>query len=208
MTYEPKREHDHEGAGLSKLLEQYQRAERLRALLAPWLRQIQALEDAAWELLRKRFDHTGEGVLLDRLGKIIGARPRAGLSDPEYLIVLQAQIVANRASGRPNDVMGVLRLTLASGFVYSYRDEYPAAFSLDLQDDIVSFLPVLRSILRQLKPAGVRLFAIYRPEDVTHETDFRFGDALTPDDPDAFSPHGFGDNGGMLGGRLVSAFAL
>lgn len=208
MSYSPKREQDHEGSGLSKLLEHYQRADRLRALIAPWLRQIQRLEDAAWEVLAKRFDHTGEGVLLDWLGKIIGARPRAGLSDAGYLLVLQAQIVANRASGRPGDIQAVLRLTLPPGFAYSYREEYPAAFSLDLRHDIIQILPIVRATLRQIKPAGVRLFAAYLPEGVDNENDLRFSDAASPDDPDVFSPHGFGDSGGLPGGRFVSCFAL
>src|SRR5690606_31427102 len=106
------------------------------------------------------------------------------------------------------DLSLVLRLTLASGFVYTYRDEPPAAFALDLRDGVVPILPVLRAVLRMLKPAGVRLLTIYRPEDVTHENDFRFADALDPD-PDYDRDHGFADaDGGMLGGRYVSAFAL
>ena len=74
---------DHCADGLERLLQQFKDRPRIAALLCAFVRQVQELEDAAWQLLTERHVDAAIGVQLDALGRIVGmetlAAAKAGM---------------------------------------------------------------------------------------------------------------------------------
>ena len=98
----------HVERGTDKLLSVL-RKPRVEALLASRLRMWQRIENAAWEVAFALNIDSGFGIILDRIGKIVG-RGRNGLSDAAYKIGLLAQIRINRSNGNPIDFSDVASL--------------------------------------------------------------------------------------------------
>lgn len=200
MTYAPQPETDHEGKGLAKLLDQFKTLPVFAGFIGPWLRQIQKLEDAAWEVILIRGIEASSGVGLDAIGKIVG-RQRLGLADPDYKIALRAKIRINRSSGRPNDLIDVAVLSLPqTGFSVLYSEYYPATVQIEVLGLVDFTVAVLFDNLFHAKAGGVKLFltwAVQAPED-----SFTFappGDVVV-NDPLA----GFADTGQTTGGHLTA----
>lgn len=198
MTYNPEKILDHVDQAQAKLLEQFQDKPLLLALLASYIRRIQRLENAVWEVIEIRGIDASEGVGLDAIGVIVG-RPRLGLEDIEYRISLKAQIRINRSSGTPEDMIDVTTLSLPDGFDFTYQEFYPATIWIDIIDVITVNPLVIFDNLTRAKPGGVRLIFSYS----TDEDAFTFSD----DNPTASTTQGFADDiSGNTGGFLIDVF--
>jgi len=85
------------------------------ALLATYTAEVQELEQAVWDVVRKRMAPYAEGVQLDYLGAIVG-EARQGRSDDTYRVWIDARIAANSSLGRAPDVIAVLQIVDAGVF--------------------------------------------------------------------------------------------
>lgn len=93
--------------GLGRLISQYVGSVHLRGLLGSYLAQIQDLENAAFPVGQILQNISGQsGAQLDLIGKLI-ALPRGGLSDAQYRVWLQAQLLTLRSSGTPDQLMAI-----------------------------------------------------------------------------------------------------
>jgi len=161
MSYLPAPSKDHVKRGLARFLQQYKNKPNLAALLSSYLRRVQELEDAAWEVILYRLLDNAEGIQLDRLGAIVG-RGRGSLADPEYLLAIRAQIRINRSCGSPEDMIAVAGLTLPAGDAFSYGEAYPATIVIQvLSPETDTVIGVLFDCLIRTKPGGVRLLLEY-----------------------------------------------
>jgi hypothetical protein len=189
---------DHVVRGLAKLLEQFKDKAILSAVLGSYLRQIQKLEDATWEVVQSRHIDLAEGLALDFLGKVVG-RPRLGLGDPDFRIAIRCQIRINRSSGRPEDLIDVTRLALPSGLGFTYTEFYPATVIIEVLDQVTFNIWVLYSALVRTKAGGVKLFLNYSPDPESETFAFSDSDSTMID-----TSRGFGDaDGSPEGGALI-----
>lgn len=113
---------DHKTSGLSLLIDQYQSLDKFKAYVGTFLSEIQELEDAIYTLIGKQglteiFPGEGvaEGVFLDNIGSLVG-QPRNGYSDSDYLIFIQARLIANKSKGEIESIISVIQ-ALTGGFV-------------------------------------------------------------------------------------------
>lgn len=125
---------EHVPRGVARLIDRY-RHERTSALLASWLAEVQAVEDALWQLLVERSVDSAVGAQLDVLGAIVG-QPREGRNDETYRLWIRARNQVLRSSGTTTDVLGILRQIVPPGVEASLEEHYPAAFVVRLHGPI------------------------------------------------------------------------
>lgn len=152
---------DHEIRGLAKLTKAYCDKPRIVAILSAFLRQIQQVENAMFQLVSKINIDGGDGAVLDLIGSLIGA-PRSGATDQEYRIVLRGVVAANKSDGKSGAVLKVLTLLLAGAreqpAVIKWEDLYPAGFKLSILSDTTGTpIPRLVELIERAKAGGVSL---------------------------------------------------
>lgn len=202
---------DHVTRGLRKLLGQFQDKPKLRALLATYLKQIQALEDHANATMATLTIGTGVGITLDRIGRIVG-RGRNGLSDADYVFALRAQIRINRSSGTLQDFIDVLTVALHASQLFTVVavDTGPGSVEVTVlgQLALTQVLPMWQNV-SAARAGGIRLEFIFSVQTVANT----FCCAPTMVGPTQFGPssatQGFGwDSGAATGGHLAGEFSI
>jgi hypothetical protein len=193
MAYDHITDHVEQAQGL--VLEQYKNKPRLAAWIASYVGEVQALEDAAYDVIIKRLVDVAVGAQLDTIGRIV-AQPRSGQTDDVYRIFISARIRINRSKGQARDLVDVLAIIEAAK--YTYTDYRIANTQIEFTTPPVNDAVNLLTLLRDAKAAGVGLFLIV-PTDTK---DFLFDDASAPvNDAD----HSFGDANAPDGQGLLSA---
>lgn len=180
---------DHVERGLSRLIEQYQGRPRLEAWVRSYLREVQALSDAAWDVLVSRLIDDSEGAQLDVLGKIVG-EARGDLDDETYRVFIRTRIRINQSNGQPEDIIAVL-LLIAPDTAYLFNEYYPAAMAVELLEEPGISPEKLLDLLLQTKAGGVHLTVVSPTAD--EDTRFLFGDADDPGVLTDTSMNGCGD---------------
>lgn len=145
---------DHAARGVERLIERYRRP-RTSALLASWLGEVQAVEDALWQLLVERSIDTAEGAQLDVLGAIVG-QPRRGMDDDTYRVWIEARNQVNRSSGTTSEMLSIARALLPWDSVLAWEEYYPAAVVLRVDGDVTDVADHVAYMLHLAKPAGVQ----------------------------------------------------
>lgn len=187
---------DHVEQAQARLVDQFRTADRLRALIECLVQPIQDIEDALNDVRTQRSIDTAEGVQLDELGAIVG-QLREGRTDDVYRIWISARIIANRATGKADDSLKVMKL-IDSNAASNLTEYFPAAYMVSAY--LLSADPsTVSEILRSIKPAGVAMWFEY--STFALGTLFTFGDA---DNPTTDPALGFGDaTDPDRGGRFV-----
>jgi hypothetical protein len=155
---------DHVEQGLALLLSQYKDKPRLAALLSSYLRRVQELEDAIWDVLVKRLIDNAVDEQLRMIGRIVGQANEGGWDDDTYRIFIKGRIRANQSNGHGDDVIDVLNLVEAADFVLS--EVYPAAMYVDFATPTIADPLILMELARRAKGGGVRLQLLYGDHDV------------------------------------------
>ena len=166
-VYKPTQSTDHAPRAATRFLEQFRNKRNLQALLKSYTDQIQALENATWEILENSNLREGRGVILNAIGRVVG-RPRAGLADSDYLRAIRTQIRINRSSGRAKDVIQVAQLSFPDGLAFTYSEGYPAGIVIAILELVDFAIQVSFRDLIRTKAGGVRLFLLaplYPPEE-------------------------------------------
>lgn len=186
MTYNPTRSTDHQDRGVRRFIEALREQPFLEALAKSYLKQIQAIEAAAWEVMDQWEDPdlSGfSGVALDRLGKLL-RRGRKSLSDADYRLALRTQVLINRSSGLAREILVIARRSLPTGVGFVYSEHWPAAFKVTADGPLTAEQgTVLADNLAQAKPVGVGAAAIWLEGDTTAFT-LASGTTLEAGDPD------------------------
>lgn len=148
---------DHEGA-VRRLIEQFKNKPDLEALIRIYLRQIQDLEDAAFEVILERDLDNAVGVQLSTIGSIV-QQPRTTPDDDRYRTAIRARIAINLSNATAEDVIKVANLLLQEyGESYELRDEPPAQFRITVHDPLQSSdADLLLLLLDEADAGGVRL---------------------------------------------------
>lgn len=154
LTYDP----EHAARGVDRIIDRY-RKPRTSALLASWLSEVQAVEDALWQLYVERSLATAEGDQLDVLGAIVG-QPRDGMGDDTYRIWIRARNLVSRSSGKTTEMLAIARLLVPPpsdpGDV-RLEEYYPAAMVIRITSPVTLELGYqIAHMLHLAKAGGVR----------------------------------------------------
>lgn len=155
---------NHVEQGLALLLLQYRDKPRLAALISSFLRRVQELEDADFDVLIKRLLDNATGEQLNVIGRIVGQVNEASWNDETYRLFIKARIRANQSNGHGNDVIDVVNLVEAADFVL--REYYPATMFVDFATAPAVAPLILIALARRAKGSGVRLQLLYGAHDV------------------------------------------
>jgi len=197
---------DHESVALARYLDQFKNSVDLKALGASYVRQIQELEDAVFEVILERTIPTAVGAQLTALGAIV-QQPRTTAVDADYAIAIQARIAINLSDSTPEDVItvGVLALA-ASGEAFYIREEPPAQLRFYVIDPLTISPALLHQLLEATDPAANRLLLNYSKAATSSR--FRFTDSSAgtgSGKSGTGSAAGFGDTGAAHTGGLVGS---
>jgi len=141
---------DLETRAVALLPEQFQK-DGFRDLLASWMPELQAVEDALWQVIDANLD-TATGARLEQWTALLGER-RAGLLDAALRKVARARILANRSHGRDEDLAAVLDV-FEVGF--AVEDFDPASALVTLEDFPGAGLPRrIAALVRRAAAGGV-----------------------------------------------------
>ncbi len=148
---------DHEGR-VSRFIEQFSKKPNLDALTKSYLKQVQDLEDAMFEVLLKRELENAVGVQLTILGKIV-QQPRTTADDNRFRTAIRARIAINLSHATAFDLIKVAGLILQEfGETFEIRDEPPAQVRVTVIDPLTSAdADLMFTLLEETDAAGVRL---------------------------------------------------
>lgn len=127
----------------------------VQMLLAALVSPVQDLENAAWDVLQKRLlNANASGVVLDWYGDLVG-QPRGTLGDADYLVAIQIRIMANRSSGRAEDIIQIATAlaTMSSSLPSNYVEAWPAGFLVEVWN--LASPAAAQSVLVSARPPGV-----------------------------------------------------
>jgi hypothetical protein len=183
---------DHADQALGRLILYFQKKARMEAYLRACLAPVQTLENLLWSVLELQdadLDNL-EGVHLDREGAIIG-EARGDRTDAEYRPALRARILINRSDGKLGQLYEILEL-LIPGNAAKISTMHPAHILVTLDTEGATTQEEVARLLRQAKPAGVRL-------------DVGFGGGTIGDVGGSPAGAVIGDVGGSPAGFLIGA---
>jgi Protein of unknown function (DUF2612) len=123
LVYQP----DHAGDAESRLLVQFEKAEKLHALVRALVKPFQSLELDAFAV-RDAFDvAVATGDQLDILGNLVG-EARQSKIDAAYRAYVLARILANDSNGTPTTLYAVARALLGETVTLQISPLYPAGY--------------------------------------------------------------------------------
>ena len=146
---------DHVEQGLALLISQYRDKPRIAALLSSYLRRVQELEDAAFDVLVSKLIDSATGAQLEFIGRIVGQHNERDWDDDTYRLYIKARIRANQTGGHADDVIDVLNLVETADFVLD--EVYPAAMCVEFDPPTTADPFILIELARRAKASGVRL---------------------------------------------------
>lgn len=154
---------DHVEQGLDRLIDQYKRKPIFEAWARSYLRGVQRLEDAIWDVIFARMLDRAVGVQLATLGKIVGQPNSGDWDDETYRKFIKVRIRINRSKGNTKDVLEVLNLITATPLLF--REFKYACLFIELQEVPVEDAVLVYALLKDTKAAGVKLTLIAPTSD-------------------------------------------
>lgn len=147
----------HEDA-VSLFIEQFKGKPNLDAWAKSYLKQVQDLEDATFEIIFARVLEAAVGVQLSIIGEIVG-QPRTTSDDDRYRTMIRARIAINLSHATAEDLITIAALILSPfGESFRVRDEPPAQIRVEVLDPLISTdADLFFDLLDLADPAGVRL---------------------------------------------------
>jgi hypothetical protein len=149
--------------GLANLIAQFEDKVKLKAFLATYLVQVQDLENAFCTLFQVLNLNEAVGAQLDIIGALVGEQ-RAGRSDDQYLIAIQARILLNISEGTIEDVIGLALAVSGAPVTVTLLEDFPAAFSITINEDIDPLLvdtTRMAAIIASGRPVAVKGILIF-----------------------------------------------
>lgn len=184
---------DHSDQAVARLLEQFRGGATMPALVRAIAAQVQAVEDALWDVLVLRQLASATGAQLDVIGRILG-QAREGRADADYVLWLRARMLINLGSGRAEDLLAVFSAVMQGSTSLELEEQFPAGLVLRVSSAAVVDPTQAAGILRLAKAAGV--YAILEAATTIDTTSFAFDD----------NGAGFGDStNGAVGGTFATA---
>lgn len=101
---------DHASLALARLASQFRDKTKVQGLLTAVSNEVQAVEDAFWDLYLQQRDVTAAtGQQLDNLGDLVGAPVRGLRTDVQLMARIVAQIAINKSTGDSADIYAIAK---------------------------------------------------------------------------------------------------
>jgi len=170
---------DHEGA-VRRFIEQFKNKPDLEALARIYLRQLQDVEDALFEIILERDLDNAVGVQLETIGKIV-KQPRTTSDDDAFRVAIRARIAINLSNGTVADLIKVANLLLLEyGETYFVREEPPAQLRITITDPLQSSTAeLIHGLLEAADLGGVRLLLQWNKSLDVPAKKLLFGDTIS-----------------------------
>lgn len=146
---------DHVAQGLARLTSAFADALQFKALVATYLAEVQAAEDALCQLyFDTRLDSPNcVGVIVDEIGKLVG-QARNGVDDATYKVYIRARQRINRSNGRPEELYTIFQALGVTAM--RFVQQPPLGFTLYLDTPITAAQAAIYvGFLREARLAGV-----------------------------------------------------
>ena len=143
---------------VARFRDQYKSKPNLNGLASIVAARAQLVENALYALLINRALRNATGILLDRIGGVVGlarGTVAGGGTDAVYAAWLGAQIRLNQSSGTAPDIAAILGAVAAQGTLVSVLDSGTASVVVQLSGVAQTQGSALVAILQQAKAAGV-----------------------------------------------------
>jgi|SRR5579883_279366 len=152
----PTQDTAHVAEGVGLLTSRYRLLQVVPGIVTALMSRVQEIETDIWSVINgvQLANHPmpgGPWDVLDKLGALVGAPPRNGRSDADYVPVIRLQIRVNRSRGLAEDIIQIAALVVAGARYYEW---YPAAFEVDVFDTTSSVVAALLLYLRKSRSAG------------------------------------------------------
>lgn len=134
------------------------------------------------------------GATLDKIGELVGAPNRAGMSDADYRTRIAAQIEVNTTTGIGNDVISIATALVPAWTAPNLIEQWGSAPFISVgaveirgNTDTVAYAITdaqaaeLARFLAEGAPAGVRVIVVYRPPSILVNQAFRFSGGSPPE---------------------------
>ncbi len=159
---------------LKRTVEQWKSDLVLGALRDVVMREVQAAENAAWQVKLSKFLDDAFGESLNVLGRIVG-EGRDGRDDPSYRVRIRARIKVNSSFGTADDILEMLALLDDATFYYTSTP--PAAFIIGMSAPPSGFASAteMAGLIGECAAAGVGGLLVM-PTDTPGDGGFIFGD--------------------------------
>lgn len=200
-AYVEVRAKDTQAKGVARLLHQFARATKYRALVGTKLERWQRLENAIWQFIDALSLESDKSFALDLIGQILNRR-RNGLSNDDFRLALRAQIAILRNGGRLKDLFIIFGLTVPTKTMRQIT--YRLAVLVWMVESAADINPsVVWENLRQATASVRTLYFGYSQEPPA--TQLRFGWSGNPTLNNG--SNGFGWSGDVtLGGKSWAEF--
>ncbi len=137
----------------------------LEKILEAFLKQIQDVEDAAFQILLDTILDNAIGEQLDGIGRVV-VLAREGFSDDTYRERLRAKIIINRGSGTIPQIVEIISLLSGAGVQVELQEFFPAAIHVTAVDIIATGLGFgIAPLLQVAKLGGVKAIFIFHQTD-------------------------------------------
>ena len=172
---------DHASRAVARLAFQFKESIKLQGLLVAVTAEIQAIENALYELLITRDIDAAADATLDFIGALVGAPRRGPKTDAQYRNRIRVQIKANKSNGQDSVIYAIAKLVVAAWNVANQPRIYPDAHRgyYIKSDDAVAGLVnstaeaiELAHVLTDVNPAGLRGIVI--SQSITDANAFSF----------------------------------
>ncbi len=144
----------HRNEALARTIEEWKTDPVLGALRDVVMREVQAAENAAFQVKLSKFLDDAFGESLNVLGRIVG-EGRDGRDDPSYRVRIRARIRINSSFGHADDILEMLALLDPATFYYTATP--PAAFTIGMSAAPSGFASAteMASLIGECSAAGV-----------------------------------------------------
>lgn len=184
----------------ARLLFYFQGKPVLEAYLCEFVKPLDDLETAFFQLLEERGIETGVGAQLDGIGQIVG-QARDGRTDDEYRVALRVRLLVLLSDGKREQLLTILREMTADAFTIGAKAYFPASVVYSLLENATGQdIEEIVANLSAAKGGGVRLFFVYSLQ--TPANTFTFSSVYNTSETD--TGQGFSNTGQTTGGYLTA----
>jgi len=160
----------HTADAKARVISQWRDKPKITGTLGAITDQIQAIEDAAYDVYTFTDIDNAEGWWLDQLGALVG-KTRQGWDDDTYRLQIWGQIGINCGNGTGPDVISIFTFLTGADHVVM-TPYYPASIFLQCSSILTSLsgLAILQ-IMQKVVGAGVKVIGIGHYEPPTEDSD-------------------------------------
>lgn len=202
--------------GLGRMLEQFKGKPRFTAIITAYMNEVQAAEDALWEIYISRLlqdllvNGSDDTDLINKLGALVGQN-REGFDNATYIRLIAARIKTNRSDGKRETMIAIASILVPETVIEAR--EYVGAIVITAHGPVVvpSYVIAFEFLARAVI-GGVRASFVWQgtPNNTTLTLGYKFNpSAITQPTADQ-SPgyYGTGPSSGfyIAGGALAGEF--